>query len=196
MKIYFLYCVVCYLVGSICFGKAIEALFGLEDLRSVGSGNIGATNVYRAGGAIPAAITLFLDCSKGFAVVSGLYYLSQNTSISILIFGKFSMALICGALAIIGHIRPLVMYQGGKGVATALGVTLGLSPLSALLGVIVWLNVFLLVRNVALSSLCMIWAMYIQIIKCEGGIFATIACMVFTFSFQMITFAHKRNFTH
>ncbi|AWD33289.1 Glycerol-3-phosphate acyltransferase [Candidatus Fokinia solitaria] len=194
MKIYFLYCIACYLIGSICFGKVIETLFGLENLRNVGSGNIGATNVYRAGGYIPAAFTLFLDCSKGLVAVYGIYYLFQNMYVSNVLFSKFSMMLMCGALSIIGHIRPLIVYRGGKGVATALGVVLGLSPLSALLGVVVWLNVFLLIRNVALSSLCMVWAMYMHIIKCESGIFAVIACIIFTFSFQMITFAHKRNF--
>jgi glycerol-3-phosphate acyltransferase PlsY len=103
----------CYLLGSIPFGLLLTKAAGLGDIRSIGSGNIGATNVLRAGSRKLAAATLFLDGLKGAAAV----LLAQH----------FAQAPIAGGLAaFLGHLFPVwLQFKGGKGVATGLGVFLG-----------------------------------------------------------------------
>src|SRR5512145_1780203 len=100
-----------YLVGSIPFGLLLTRLAGLGDIRSIGSGNIGATNVLRTGRRGLAAATLLLDGGKG-GLAAGLG----------LVYGP-DMAVLAGAGAIVGHVLPVWLgFRGGKGVATALGV--------------------------------------------------------------------------
>ncbi len=105
--------IVCYLLGSIPFGLLLTRAAGLGDIREIGSGNIGATNVLRTGNKKLAAATLFLDGLKGAAAV----LLAQH----------FAQAAILGGLAVfLGHLFPVwLKFKGGKGVATGLGIFLG-----------------------------------------------------------------------
>ena len=111
-----------YLIGAIPFGLLIGRLAGV-DVRSAGSGNIGATNVSRLLGKKLGLITLILDCLKGFLPIYLSSILIQDTGDkSIYIMG-------CGVMAVVGHMFPVYLgFRGGKGVATALGVFLYLSP--------------------------------------------------------------------
>ncbi len=123
-----------YLLGSVPFGVILTRLFGSVDPRSVGSGNIGATNVLRTGNKGLAAGTLALDLLKGTVAV----LLAQR------LFGHGDIAAV-GAM--LGHLYPLwLRFRGGKGVATLLGVLLGLHPLSALIFAAVWIGALLLTR--------------------------------------------------
>ncbi len=134
---------VSYLIGSIPFGLILTRMFGAGDLRSIGSGNIGATNVLRTGRKSLALATLLLDALKGaFPVwLAGTF------------FGP-DMAIVAGLGAIIGHCFPVwLKFNGGKGVATAAGVVLTLTPLAGLLALVVFLLVVALTRYVSLSSL-------------------------------------------
>ena len=119
-----------YLLGSIPFGLILAKLAGLGDLRQIGSGNIGATNVLRAGGKRLAALTLLLDVAKGtVAVLLGALW-SQDT------------ALVAGLGAFLGHLFPVWLgFRGGKGVATYVGVLLGLYWPAAIAFGILWLLV-------------------------------------------------------
>lgn len=109
-----------YLIGSIPFGILLASLFGLGDLRKVGSGNIGATNVLRTGNKAAAALTLLLDMLKGLIPVA--WFLSQEGDLS---------AQACAVGTVLGHCLPIwLKFKGGKGVATFLGAMLGLSLLS------------------------------------------------------------------
>jgi glycerol-3-phosphate acyltransferase PlsY len=117
-----------YLLGSIPFGLILTRLAGYGDIRKIGSGNIGVTNVLRTGNKALAAATLLLDGGKGAAAA----YLGSR-------FGP-DMAVIAGVASVIGHVFPLwLRFRGGKGVATTLGVALALSPLVGALACATWL---------------------------------------------------------
>jgi glycerol-3-phosphate acyltransferase PlsY len=131
-----------YLLGSIPFGLLITRAAGLGDIRRIGSGNIGATNVLRTGNKGLAAATLLLDAVKGTAAV--------------LIAGWFrdDLGLYAGFAAFLGHIFPAwLSFKGGKGVATYLGVLLGLNWPAALAFAAVWLGVAFLTRFSSLAAL-------------------------------------------
>ena len=131
-----------YLLGSIPFGLILTKLAGHGDLRDIGSGNIGATNVLRTGNKALAALTLILDLLKGTAAV--------------LIGARFGQdpALLGGLGAIFGHLFPIWLgFRGGKGVATYIGVLLGLYWPVAIVFCAIWLLVALITRYSSLSAL-------------------------------------------
>ena len=132
-----------YLCGSIPFGLIMTRMAGLVDVRSIGSGNIGATNVLRTGNKKLAALTLLLDALKGtVAVVAARYALGMEA------------ALIAGLGAFLGHLYPVwLKFKGGKGVATYLGVLLGLAPLIVMVFAAVWLGMAKLFRYSSLAAL-------------------------------------------
>jgi acyl phosphate:glycerol-3-phosphate acyltransferase len=131
-----------YLLGSIPFGLILAKLFGLGDLRQIGSGNIGATNVLRAGSKWLAAITLILDAAKGTAAV----LLGAHWGPDVAIFA--------GLGAFLGHLYPVWLgFRGGKGVATYIGVLLGLYWPAAAAFCVVWLLVAFATRYSSLSAL-------------------------------------------
>jgi glycerol-3-phosphate acyltransferase PlsY len=143
-----------YLLGAIPFGLLIARAHGI-DLRKVGSGNIGATNVSRALGKKWAYFCFILDMAKGLlpmllATAWGL--VDKDVSL-----GQLGMWLAVGCAAILGHIFPVYLrFKGGKGVATSLGVVLGLWPyytLSGLIAFAVWTVIFLIWRYVSLASI-------------------------------------------
>ena len=124
-----------YLFGSVPFGLVLTRLAGKGDVRAIGSGNIGATNVLRAGGKGLAAATLILDCLKATAAILVAGRLWPGTE-------SFAAA---GAL--IGHLYPVwLRFRGGKGVATLLGVLIPLLPVAAAIYAAVWLGLLLTVR--------------------------------------------------
>jgi acyl phosphate:glycerol-3-phosphate acyltransferase len=134
--------VIGYLLGSIPFGLLLAKYAGLGDLRQIGSGNIGATNVLRTGNKKLAALTLLLDLLKGTAAV----WLGSQ-------FGPVA-ALAAGLGAFLGHLYPVWLgFRGGKGVATFLGVLLGLYWQAALVFAAVWLLVAVTTRYSSLAAL-------------------------------------------
>ena len=130
-----------YLLGSIPFGLILTRLAGLGDIRAIGSGNIGATNVLRTGNKAVAAATLAGDMLKGTAAV--------------LIAAQFDMpAMVAGVGAFLGHLWPVWLgFRGGKGVATYLGVLLGLAWPFALAFAGIWIVVAIVSRYSSLSAL-------------------------------------------
>jgi glycerol-3-phosphate acyltransferase PlsY len=131
-----------YLIGSIPFGLILTRLAGLGDIRAIGSGNIGATNVLRTGSKGLAALTLVLDMAKGaVAVLLGAHY-GPDT------------AVLAGGGAVIGHIAPIWLgFKGGKGVATALGVLTALAWPVGILSAVTWLIVAAVGRISSLAAL-------------------------------------------
>ena len=135
--------VVAYLMGSVPFGLILARMGGAGDIRAIGSGNIGATNVLRTGRKGLALATLVLDMLKGVLPVWLAYRY----------FGP-DMAVIAGLGAVIGHCFPVWLgFQGGKGVATAAGVVLTLTPLTGLIVLALFLLIAIISRYVSLASI-------------------------------------------
>jgi len=145
-----------YLIGSVPFGLLLTKAAGLGDVRNIGSGNIGATNVLRTGNKKIAALTLLLDGLKGAAPVLLLNY-----------FGGPQAGMIAGLAAMAGHIFPVWLgFKGGKGVATSLGVLFGLYWPLGLIFIGVWLALALTFRISSLaalvtSALSPLWAFFL-----------------------------------
>ncbi len=132
-----------YILGSIPFGVAISAAFGLGDIRQIGSGNIGATNVLRTGNKFAAFLTLLLDAGKGAVAVL----------VARAVFGE-GAAGFAGLFAVIGHLFPLFLkFKGGKGVATFLGTLLALSFPAGLAACAAWLVAATLFRMSSLAAI-------------------------------------------
>jgi glycerol-3-phosphate acyltransferase PlsY len=133
-----------YLVGAIPFGLVMARLFGLGDIRTIGSGNIGATNVLRTGHKPAALLTLLLDSGKGLMIV-----------VIIRLMGGDDIMLAAAAVAsIFGHCYPVwLRFRGGKGVATGIGVFLGLDWLAGILICLLWLAVAVIFRLSSVSAL-------------------------------------------
>ena len=167
-----------YLLGSIPVGLLLTKIFLKKDIRSVGSGNIGTTNVLRTGNKFLAMSTLALDLLKGYiSVYITMLYFESLTSLS---------ALIC----FIGHIFPIwLKFKGGKGVATYLGVILALSYKFFLIFGISWISLSLLFRFASLSSIIstLIVFLYAYFLEIDNNIL-----ILFIF-FVMILFTHKEN---
>lgn len=131
-----------YLLGSIPFGLVLTRMAGLGDVRQIGSGNIGATNVLRTGNKKLAAATLLLDALKGTAAaaIASLWGLEAG--------------LAAGLAAFLGHLYPVwLSFKGGKGVATYIGVLLGLAPVMVLVFGAIWLTTAKITRYSSLSAL-------------------------------------------
>ena len=167
-----------YLLGSIPFGLLLTKIFLKKDIRTVGSGNIGTTNVFRTGNKLLAIGTLVLDILKGYiSVYVTIFYFEGLASVS---------ALIC----FIGHIFPIwLKFKGGKGVATYLGVILALSNKFFLIFIIAWISLSLLFRFASLSSMIssLIVFLYAYFYEINNNIL-----ILFIF-FVMILFTHKEN---
>ncbi|SNB48026.1 glycerol-3-phosphate 1-O-acyltransferase PlsY [Geobacter sp. DSM 9736] len=149
-----------YLLGSIPSGLLLAKAFGGVDIRNTGSGNIGATNVYRTMGRKMGIATLIADCLKGLIPVLLAKHLG---------FPDLWIAAV-GAAAFIGHVYTVFLgFKGGKGVATALGVFLGTSPLAVLLAVGVFAFVLWQWRYVSLASICAAIAMPLLVALMDGN---------------------------
>jgi acyl phosphate:glycerol-3-phosphate acyltransferase len=136
---------IAYLLGSIPFGYLLVRLFRREDVRRQGSGNIGATNVARSGGAKLGAVTLVLDVGKAYLAVEIARHLAP---------GAYDVMVAAAMAAVLGHIfPPWLGFRGGKGVASALGVFLALTWPSAVGILLVFAVVFALTRYVSLASI-------------------------------------------
>ena len=135
--------VIGYLLGSISFGLVLTKLAGTQDLRTIGSGNIGATNVLRTGRKGLAAATLILDALKGTAAVLIGGYL-----------GGPDAAMLGGLGAFLGHLFPVwLKFRGGKGVAVYIGILIGLIWPAAILFCLIWLALAFTLRYSSLSAL-------------------------------------------
>jgi glycerol-3-phosphate acyltransferase PlsY len=134
-----------YLLGSIPFGYILVKIFRKQDIRATGSGNIGATNVVRSGAKGLGIATLLLDCGKAFLAVKIAQHIAP---------GNYDLAVAAAVAAILGHVYPIWLgFRGGKGVASALGVFLALSPAAAGCTFAIFLVLFLLTGYVSLASI-------------------------------------------
>ena len=144
MAAFILTCLLGYLAGSIPFGLVLTRLAGLPDIRKIGSGNIGATNVLRTGRKDLALLTVIFDASKAGLVA----LLFQD------IYHSEFLGLVAGTMAIIGHNYPIWLhFKGGKGVASTLGLMVFMTPVTGWLTVATWLAMAFLKKYSSLSAL-------------------------------------------
>ena len=167
-----------YLLGSIPFGLLLTRIFLKKDIRTVGSGNIGTTNVLRTGNKFLAITTLALDLFKGYiSVYITIFYFEDLTSLS---------ALIC----FIGHIFPLwLKFKGGKGVAAYLGIMLGISFSLGVVFGLAWLLVAIIFRYSSLSSIIGSMSVWIYSIFIGNEIQTYLLFIIFI----IIIYTHKDN---
>jgi glycerol-3-phosphate acyltransferase PlsY len=176
-----------YLIGSLSFAVIVSRAMGLNDPRTYGSGNPGATNVLRTGNKAAAIVTLLLDALKGYIPVvlvkefGGAYGLDEGT-----------LALV-GLAAFVGHLWPVFFrFKGGKGVATAAGVLLGLNPWLGLATLATWIIIAVFTRYSSLAALvAAVFAPFYQVLIWERGPVAlTVAAMG-----VLLIYRHKANIT-
>ena len=154
--------VVAYLLGSIPFGLLIVKAFGGQDIRSVGSGNIGAANVTRNAGAFAGALTLLLDAGKGYLAV----WIAGHWT-----YWNVRWMMLGAIFAVIGHVFPVwLQFRGGKGVATGLGVFIPICWQAVVAGVVLWLIIVLFWRYSSLGSIVAAAAMpvFIYVLYAPG----------------------------
>ena len=156
--ILFLIFIICYLIGSIPFGLILTKLFDNNDLRNIGSGNIGATNVLRTGNKTLALLTLILDLSKSFIPLFIFFKLYPhpiaNNFFNLIIVDKIFLILVFGYFFVLGHCFPIwLKFKGGKGIATSLGVILSIDFFIGLCLLTIWILVFLIFKISSLSAL-------------------------------------------
>ncbi|CTQ33696.1 glycerol-3-phosphate 1-O-acyltransferase PlsY [Jannaschia rubra] len=149
--------VLSYLLGSVSFGIVVTRLFRMDDLRTIGSGNIGATNVLRTGNRTAAFLTLVGDAGKGaLAVLLARWLLAEDA------------AQLAGLMAFVGHSFPVFLrFRGGKGVATALGTLLALSPVLGICVCLTWLATAAVTRISSVAALLAaasspLWALWLR----------------------------------
>jgi len=150
ISLYFVIAAVAYLLGSIPFGLILVRVARGEDVRLTGSGNIGATNVARAGGARLGIATLILDALKGYLAVALAIAASHR-------YNDLDLGLaaaLAALFAILGHVFPIwLRFRGGKGVATGVGALVGLAPRAVLVVLAIFIVIVLISRYVSLGSI-------------------------------------------
>ena len=167
-----------YLLGSIPFGLIITKIFLGKDIRNVGSGNIGTTNVLRTGKKSLAASTLLFDVLKGYFSILITYSFFNDLI--------YLSALIC----FVGHVYPIwLKFKGGKGVATYLGVILGISFILGIVFVITWLVIATIFRYSSLSSIFGSMSVWIYSIYFSNEVQSYFLFLLFI----IILFTHKEN---
>lgn len=174
-----------YLLGSLSFAVLVSRAFGLPDPRTHGSGNPGATNILRTGRKSAAALTLLGDLLKGWVAVALAHFLYVKGLSPV--WGEY----VAAVAVLVGHMYPLFFgFKGGKGVATALGVLLALSPWLGLACATVWLLVFWMTRISSLSALFAAVAAPILAYVLIGHVEAVMALSLLTI---LIFWRHRSN---
>ena len=147
--------VAAYLIGSISFAVIFAKAFMKKDVRELGSGNAGATNVLRNAGVVPGLLTFLCDALKGFAAsymgyaIFDYIHTQTNSDWSYAIYGAY----LCGAACMLGHILPIFFeFKGGKGVATSVGIFAVCCPIAIIIGLSVFILCVIFTRYVSLGS--------------------------------------------
>ena len=141
-----------YFIGSIPFAYILTKVFGYGDIRKIGSGNVGATNVLRTGKKSLAILVLILDIMKGFFPIKLISFFYLNDI-------EFNQIVFISCFVVIGHIFPIwLKFKGGKGVATFLGFITGINYLFGIIFIILWLLIALIKRYSSLASIISISA--------------------------------------
>ncbi|HEY2120961.1 MAG TPA: glycerol-3-phosphate 1-O-acyltransferase PlsY [Candidatus Acidoferrum sp.] len=179
--------VIAYFLGSIPFGLIFGRVFAKKDIREVGSGNIGATNVTRVAGPLPGILTLLFDAAKGaLAVMIAARFTNHNATAMML----------AAIAALIGHCYPIwLRFKGGKGIATGLGVFTALSPFAGLTALAVFIIVTLTWRYASLGSIAAAAAMplFVYLFWAPGHAPPLVITFGTLFATGLVIFKHDAN---
>lgn len=174
---YFLFILLSYLMGSVPFGYLFSKYVSKIDIREIGSGNIGTTNVLRTGNKLTAILTLFFDALKGFIPVWMSLQFSSELFIYVAIF------------TLLGHMYPIwLKFKGGKGVATFLGLIFAISIYSGFLFILSWIIIALIFKKSSVSSLSATLFCSLYIIFYNSNLLLLLIIML-----GLITIKHKEN---
>ena len=174
---YFLFILLSYLMGSVPFGYLFSKYVSKIDIREIGSGNIGTTNVLRTGNKLTAILTLFFDALKGFIPVWMSLQFSSVLFIYVAIF------------TLLGHMYPIwLKFKGGKGVATFLGLIFAISIYSGFLFILSWIIITLIFKKSSVSSLSATLFSSLYIIFYNSNLLLLLIIML-----GLITIKHKEN---
>ena len=178
------FALISYLIGSIPFAFILTKIFGYGDIRNIGSGNVGATNVLRTGKKSLAVTVLLLDIIKGFLPITFFCLFYENDL-------KLDTIVFLGSFSIIGHIFPIwLKFKGGKGVATYLGFILGIDYSLGIFFILCWITIALVKKYSSLASiLSLIFLPFLSIILSNNlNIF-----LILIFFSVLIIFKHISN---
>jgi glycerol-3-phosphate acyltransferase PlsY len=183
MSIKIFYVILAYFCGAIPFAYIIVKIIAKKDIRAVGSGNPGATNVFRTAGKVMGIATLFLDAAKGFVPVYFAFFIDNS----------FLFSVITAAAAMLGHIFTVFLnFKGGKGIATGLGVCLAIMPLPTLFCVGIFAIVFVSFGYVSLGSvvaaICLPLMVYLTKYADKS-----LELLIFAFSTSLLVVIKHRN---
>ena len=174
---YLIVAISCYLLGSIPFGFLLTKIFLKKDIRDIGSGNIGATNVLRTGNKLIAYTTLILDITKA---IIPIIYIKLNSS---------ELLYITSLSVFLGHVFPLwLKFKGGKGVAVYVGILFSLNLIYGLVFITFWLLTFLISKYSSLSSIIASFAIPIFLIMINDN-----NLIFFWIMFILIFYTHREN---
>ncbi len=174
---YFLFVLTAYLIGSIPFGYLFSKYISKIDIREIGSGNIGTTNVLRTGNKLTAILTLFFDVLKGFTPVWISMQFSSELYIYVVVF------------TLLGHMYPIwLKFRGGKGVATFLGLIFAISSYSGFLFIFSWIIIALIFKKSSVSSLSATLLSSLYIFFYNSNLFLLLMLIL-----GLITIKHKEN---
>ena len=178
-----LFCLLAYLLGAVPTGLYLARIKGV-DIREVGSGNIGATNVFRTAGKGVGILTLLLDALKGFIPAYVFPLLSRHVA--------QEYGILFGILAIIGHNWPIYLkFKGGKGVATSAGMLLGVAPLAVLVGFVCWVLCMAFTRIVSLSSIVAATKVTVAVwVRIRSALAANVALTILA---MLVIWLHRAN---
>lgn len=176
MSIYFIVAVIAYLLGSIPFGYILMRVFRGEDVRAIGSGNIGATNVARKAPGLGVA-TLILDAGKGFVAVALVPNVTRLGG-----YDYWLTAAVAAVFAILGHVFPVwLKFKGGKGVATGVGAFVALAPKAVLIVLLIFVAIVAAFRYISLGSIVAaaafpVFAWLLYRYQASPAVFAAMVC--------------------
>jgi acyl phosphate:glycerol-3-phosphate acyltransferase len=182
--------ILAYIIGSFPTSFLMARLLKGVDIREVGSGNAGATNVLRSVGKLPALVTLIVDVLKGVFVVTIIanYFYTYIDNLDYDFYRSF-----LGLAAVCGHIWPVwLKFRGGKGVATTLGVAIGLAPLVLLPSLVIWLVIFFTTNYVSLVSILALLAFPVIAIAFSQPFYLILVSAVIC---SISIFKHRENIT-
>lgn len=177
-----------YLIGSIPTGYIIAKLLKGIDIRDHGSGNVGATNLMRTVGKVPGITGLLIDVAKGIVpvtVIAAVFYMPDMAV------NEPLFKVILGLSAVFGHIWTIFLkFKGGKGVATTIGVFLGLAPAVTTIGLLIWVILALIFKYVSVSSIAMAVSLPVLMAFFQSPIEYTLLSVILCI---FITYKHKAN---